>query len=177
MSAMMALDSSALWIAFGGLVFLLMGLSLACDAEAHARSVTQWQKSLGPAAPASGRAGSERLVAGYRFVGVAFSLAGLWLLAGLLVFRGRLLGRVSAPSLSGPGQALAGALFSVIGLGFGALRAWSAVAARSYAFVEAEREAASATLRRRVAAASGWLLIATFVFFGLLLLSRAPLRR
>jgi hypothetical protein len=163
-----------LWLAFGGLVFLLMGLSLACDAETHARSVLQWQKSLGQG-PARRRGdGPEGLVAAYRFFGATFIGVGLWLLGGLFLFHGRSLERVSPPALQGAAQALAGALFCLVGLGVGGLRAWTLGSARSWSFIDADEPRSRVPFRRRVAAASRWLLIASFVGFGLLLLRRSP---
>lgn len=162
----MTLDPRGLWPGFLGSVFVLMGLSLALDAEAHADSALEWQ--------GQDEAARSSLLWAYRGFGSAFVAAGAWLLAGWALYRGALIEKLGA-AVAGPASSRAGGLFiAACGLGLAALRAHELARPRRHRFIEAELADPGLPLRRKLATASGWLLVLVLLAFGtfLILMSR-----
>lgn len=165
-SAMIAASALArLWLAFGGLVFVLMGLSLAGDAEAHARAAAAWREALAPAEPPDR---PRRLVWAYRLFGGSFCALGLWLMLGWEVFGARAFPRLGGASPAA--RAAGGMALLALGLALAALRLWEWRASRAPRFVEAEAPRTDG-FGPRLAFWSSWLLIGSFIAFGGLLLS------
>lgn len=167
----MSLEPRELWPLFLGLVFLLMGLSLIADADAHAASALEWQRETQPAAAPSSAAG---VLWAYRAFGAGFSGVGLWLLVGWCFFRAALLERLG-PAVAGPASSpAAGAALAFGGAGLALFKTTSWLRPRSHAFVEEELPLERAPLGRRVAVWSMRLLAALLFSFGTLLISRRP---
>lgn len=141
---------------FGGLVLFFMGIGLALDAEAHARSLLSWQ-------PESSHG---RLVWGYRLGGLFFVVFGAGILIGLLCYPQSLTAYFKPVRLGFAGRLIGGLFFSLAGMAMTLLRT-------------SERPGLRGDLNpaRRAAFWSGWMLILSFIVFGAFLLSRLAAAR
>lgn len=148
------------WFLFGGAVFFLMGLALAFDAEHHAQAARDWERLALHAPQARWGDGRERargLLWAYRLGGAAFAALGLGLAAAALRFPGVLLSHFHPSTMTRLGRDVAGIFLILAGMAMSTL----------VATAEPSRE-----LGRRVSFWSGWLLVMTFLGFGVFVLSR-----
>lgn len=155
---------SIAWYVFGGLVFISMGVGLACGAEEKAEAAAEWGEPSG-SEPKERRA-DPRLVWGYRGFGLIFCAAGTAIFAGLFLVPDALSALFHPLNFGGPlglviGLALMslGSLMAVMKVlhGGGLLYRWTRMAET----VPVEG------LRKRVSRLSGWLVIAIFVGQGI----------
>ncbi len=160
------------WFLFGGAVFFLMGLTLALDAEGRAESLRHWMKASGQAHLQGEAAGA--LTAQYRLMGLFLLAVGAGILAAEMMAPERLAAWFKPKQPTGPARIAGGVFFALSGFALAALKAvdlWSPPSLRGL-----ERELGLAPeklpLRRRAAAASGWLLVFVLLAFSLQLLRR-----
>lgn len=148
------------WFLFGGAVFFLMGLALAFDAEHHSQAALDWER-LALRAPQARRGAARQsaraLLWAYRLGGAAFAALGLCLAAAAERFPRLLLSRFRPVAMTHLGRVVAGLFLILAGMMMSTLLATSEP---------------SRGWGRRVSFWSAWLLILTFLGFGVFLLAR-----
>lgn len=143
------------WASFAASVFVLMGVTLAADAEDYARAASSWP------GPAGGR---EALVSAYRGAGAFFCVAA----AGVVWAASR-----KPIHFDRPGRLALAAVFGAVGFGLVARKLTRPPALPGA--LEADGTLApddAGTLGRKAAAAARWLLAADFAAFACFLLTR-----
>jgi hypothetical protein len=144
---------SAVWLAFGALLFFFMGLGLLLEPDAYAQSAADWAKETG--APAAEARRLTRALC--RFCGALFLGVSAWFAVGGPAERLRALDLSSRQVLAAGGAStLVSLLLSAV-----KMTEWSRPKA--------------ATLRGRAAFWSGWAVVFTLMAFGAFLVSRCGL--
>ncbi|MDE2490056.1 MAG: hypothetical protein KGM24_04365 [Elusimicrobia bacterium] len=168
-------DLPRVWTAFGGASLALMGLALAGGARRHAADLAAWRRerrlALGEPEPPGGDVPSPLEVLAYRIGGALLSLVGAALAAAASA--GSV--RAAGPAGTRLGAALAGAVVSACGVGFGTMK--TLAGRRGPRFLRGEELADDAPRRldERLADGAVWTLCALWAVFGALL-ARAALR-
>jgi hypothetical protein len=154
---------------FAAAIFVFMGAGLAFDAEHHAEAAAEWERLATGAARGKGR--SRSLEGVYRLAGAGLSAFGVWLAAAALWFPGAL--RPFAPAELAPmARAAAGLLFVAISALLASFKLTERAGYKRKGHSWLGEDAPRLDPGRRLASASGWALLLTFLSFGLYLLSR-----
>lgn len=154
---------SAAWSLFAGVVFCLMGLRLAADAEGHARGVRAWLPS----------SDLRRLIRAYQAGGAVFLAAGVCAIAGAWLFPETLARALPQQDLARGMRKAAGFLCAFAGLGMVLQKAfeWARPATLPKSLErELGLELDAPDWGGRVASWCGWGLAAAFLAFGCYLL-------
>ena len=159
------------WATFVGVLFTLMGISLASAARRSAADALSWERqwrvAVGAAEPVRGEEPlRRRLMLAYRAGGLFFAGAGVFLLACVAT------GRATFAVREGGREALIGGIFFTACGVVLAINAWLRRGRRAPRFLDGEllAEEAPSPLGERVAAVCGHAMTVLFFTFGLRLL-------
>ncbi|MBI3554235.1 MAG: hypothetical protein HY077_17190 [Elusimicrobia bacterium] len=166
------MPQTLVYFLFAAAIFFFMGLGLACDAEHHAEAAAEWERlALGSGAKVSPGL-RRRLAWAYRLGGAAFSGFGLWVAAAASWFPQTLLTRFKVAPAGPAGRLVSGLLFAALGILLATFKLGElARPARPPGGLGADL-LAKPDWGRRLASASGWLVVLSFLALGLFLLSR-----
>lgn len=162
----MIIDERQAWLLFVGLLTASMGLTLLCDAEYHAKAVTDWS-------PDDEENDARRLTRWYRAAGAAFAFGGAVLGTSAFVAPRSVPGSFQ-PFRFNDAERLAGGVICVlVGTTWGALRMYQQPRPLPTGLLgEGLLVASEPPLRRRLAQAAVWARVGLVTLYGCFLLSR-----